>query len=148
MVVTSTKHFASVCLVVGLGVVGCGGSGEEAPASGEAVTGDALERCLLEEGLGVERGKAAPLRLNAGPVTPQAGLVVSPDSSPRSEILVLEEEDAESYDQSLPPDTNDDRRFGANVVVLVTDAGPVGAMSEFKLPVPGRVRRALDACVS
>jgi len=141
----SQKLVGAVCIVIALNALGCGEDENEGQASGKAVTGDVLERCLTEEGLEVERGEPAPIRFNAGPVTPQAGLVVSPDAFPRSEILVLKPKDAASLDQSLPAGLEDDTRFGANVVVLVTDVGPPGDVSA--PPVPGDVRRALNACV-
>lgn len=90
---------------------------------------------------------ASPLPFNPfrDPVTPRAGMVVSPDSFPRSEIVVLDEEDAENYDAAFPPKVADDNRFGANVLVLTTDFGPAPIKGP---PVPGDVRRALVACVS
>ena len=136
----------AACLAIALGAPGCGDDDQEEQAPGEAVSGDALQDCLAEEGLDVERGEPAPIRFNAGPVTPQAGLVVSPDASPRSEILVLDPEDAASYDQSLPAGFKDPARFGTNVVVLVTAVVGPGPVRGPK--VPADVRRALNACVS
>jgi hypothetical protein len=150
-VLTTTKLGVLACLVLGLGILGCGGSGKEQPAAGEAVTGDALEECLAGEGIEVEPGEGGPIQFgNAGTFTPQAVLVHSPlgspSSVPRQDILVLEPQDAESYDRSLPPGVKDKYRFGPNVLVGVTDVGPPGPV---RLPkVPADVSRALDACVS
>lgn len=148
-----TELIASACLIVAVGVIGCGDSGEEEPASGEAVTGDALEACLIDEGLAVERFDGGPIRFPpAGTFTPQAVLVHSPaggrTSVPRQDILVLEQADAESYDQILPPGVKDDNRFGANVLVLATEITGVRAGPDIESPVaPQRVQRALNACV-
>jgi hypothetical protein len=137
----------TACLVLVLGALGCGGDEKEKSAGGDPITGDALEMCLTDQGLDIERGEPGPIQIPpAGTFTPEAILVESADSSPRSEMLVFELPDAASFDRRLPPGLKDKYRFGANVLVLVTEVGPPGRV---RLPkVPADVSRALDACVS
>jgi hypothetical protein len=140
----------SSMVVAGALLVGCGGGGDEneESAARDPVTGDALETCLTDKGLDVERGEPGPIQFGeAGTLTPEAGLIENAGSFPRSEILVLEPEDAESYDRTLPPGVKDKNRFGANVLVLVTEVSPVGPIRRPPTP-PADVRKALDACVS
>jgi hypothetical protein len=137
----------TACLVLVLGALGCGGDEKEKSARGDPITGDALETCLTDEGLDVERGEPGPIQIPpAGTFTPEAILVEAGDSFPRSEMLVFEPRDVASFDRRLPPGWKDEYRFGASVLVLVTEVGRPGPV---RLPkVPADVSRALDACVS
>lgn len=150
-----TARRLTFSLIAAVGVLaGCGDGGEKEPASGDAVTPDALEACLTDEGMNVQRFDGAPIRFpRAGTFTPQAVLVHSPaggpSSVPRQDIMVLEQEHAESYDRSLPTGVEDKNRFGANVLVLVSEVSVTVGPDRFPdLTAPVNVRRALNTCVS
>jgi hypothetical protein len=136
---------SALVLALMLGAPGCGGDDEEDSVGGGPSAGDALETCLTDEGLDIERGEPGPIRFDGETFTPESVLVESAGSFRRSDILVLDPQDAERYDRSLPPGVKDKSRFGPNVLVFTIDVAPPGPVRP--PTVRANLRRALDACV-
>ena len=141
----------TVVLVGTFGVFGCAESGKDSPADG-LVTGDFLEECLREQGLDVRQGEPKPISFGADPVTPEAGVIVEPESLSvddvaSAELLVLDEAGVTSYEDTLPAGFNDRNRFGENVIALLARVTVVGPLPEGPT-VPRQLRRALNSCVN